>query len=254
MRKTTLFAFFLAAFTACLYGDHSTMPPAVDMVQNLKYTVVIDPAHGGGDWGVNIRGIMEKEINLKTAKLIKQKLEKAKAGITVYLTRDNDSFVTAADRAGFANSKKASAFISVHCDYSANPAAEGYKVYYSAGENLGPQKNNSEVLDWTKVQLYHIDESMRLAAFISQYLQASLIPETGAAGNNGVNSTVAGKYRKEQSAVLVSLEGADMPAVDIELGNLNNANDASYLKDDKALNAMAYHIKEAVCYFLKEKK
>ncbi len=243
----------MAVIAAMLFGTRDTMPPEADIAQNTSYTVVIDPAHGGGDWGVNVHGIMEKDINLKAAKLIKLKLEKANAGITVVLTRDNDSFLTDAARAGFANSKKASLFISIHCDYSANPQAEGYKVYYSAGDNIaGPA--GREVLDWTRVQLYHIGESMKLAAFISQYMQASLIPESGAGANAEANSAVAGKYRKEQSAALASLEGVDMPAVVVELGNLNNSNDLSYLKDEKTLNTMAYHIKEAISYFLKDKK
>lgn len=254
MRRIRVFAFFVLIFSACVYGARDTVPPVPDIVRKASYKVVIDPAHGGGDWGVNARGTLEKEVNLKIAKIIKQKLEKSDMGITVFLTRYNDSFINAEDRAGFANSKKANLYISVHCDYAANRQVEGYKVYYSAGENSGRQKDSSQVRTWEKVKFDHIDDSQRLAAEVSQYMQASLIPETGAAGNNGTNSVVAGKYRKEQAAELLPLEGVDMPAVVIELGNLNNSNDESYLKDDKAVNAMAYHIKEAICFFLKDKK
>ena len=254
MPRKTILALVLALAAPVLFGARDTMPPEADIAQNAVYTVVIDPAHGGGEWGVNIHGVMEKDINLKVAKLIKQKLERSNSGITVFLTRENDSFLTPAARAGFANGKKASVFISIHCDYSANPQVEGYKVYYSEGENIAAKTDAKEVIDWTRVQLYHIEDSMKLSGFISQYMQASLIPETGAGSSAEANSTVAGKYRKEQSAALVSLEGVDMPAAVVELGNLNNQNDLSYLKDDKALNTMAYHIKEAISYFLKEKK
>ena len=254
MHKGRLLFIFLAVFGAGLYGAPNTLPPVLDIAQSVSLTVVVDPAHGGGDWGVSARGILEKDITLKAGKAIKQKLEKSDPYVNVLLTRNDDSFVPPAERAGLANNNKAVAFISLHCDYSANQLTEGYKVYYTAGVDAGARKNKAEVVEWSKVQDSHINESVRLASFISQYMQASLIPETGAAGNNEANSTVPGKYRKEKSAALVPLEGVDMPAVVIELGNLNNSNDASYLKDDKALNSIAYHIKEAMSYFLKDIK
>jgi N-acetylmuramoyl-L-alanine amidase len=254
MLKRLILAAALLSAAAGIFAARDTVPPVVDIAQKRGYVVVIDPAHGGGDWGVNARGIMEKDITLKAAKLLKKKLERAVDGITVYLTRDNDSFISPSDRAGFSNSKKADVYISLHCDYSANPQVEGYKVYYSAGDNIPGKKDPADVLDWTRVQLYHIDESVKLAGYVSQYMLSSLIPESGAAGNSGTNSTVPGKYRKEKAAVLTPLEGVDSAAVVVELGNLNNSNDASYLKDDKALNSMAYHIGEAVGYFLKDKK
>lgn len=254
MHKYRIVTLVFLFFAAGLYAAQNTVPPVIDLARDRGYVVVIDPAHGGGDWGVNARGIMEKDITLKAARLLKKKIERAVAGVTVYLTRDADSFLTPSDRAGFANSKKADVYISLHCDYSANPIVEGYKVYYSAGDGVSEKKDPAEVTDWTRVQLYHLDESAKLAAYISQYMQASLIPESGAAGNSGINSTVPGRYRKEKSSALIPLEGVDSAAAVVEMGNLNSANDASYLKDDKALNSMAYHMGEAISYFLKDIK
>lgn len=254
MFKHPLLVTFFLVLSFCVFGEQSTVPPVVDITQNISHVVVIDPAHGGNDLGVNIRGILEKDINLKAAKILKDKLETKGTGITVFLTRENDSFSTPVDRVGFANNKKAQVYISIHCDYSANPNTEGYQVYYSAGNDMASKKDKTDIIDWTKVQLYHINESMRLATDIVQYMQAQLIQETGETGNTVRDSIVMSKYRKEKSATLISLEGVDMPAVVIELGNLNNASDDSYLKDDKSLNTMAYHVKEAICYFLKDIK
>src|SRR5665811_1085696 len=69
-------------FTAIAYGAQSTVPPVPDIAQNVSYVVVIDPAHGGSDLGVNIHGAIEKDITLKAAKMIKEKLEKKASGIT----------------------------------------------------------------------------------------------------------------------------------------------------------------------------
>ncbi|MEI7541750.1 MAG: N-acetylmuramoyl-L-alanine amidase [bacterium] len=254
MFKSPLFIALLLVLSFWVYGEQSTVPPVVDITQNITHVVVIDPAHGGNDLGVNSHGLLEKDINLKVAKILKDKLETQGSGITVFLTRENDSFSTPVDRAGFANNKKGQLYISIHSDYSANPNTEGYEVYYSVGTDVASNKDKTDIIDWTKVQLYHINESIRLATDIGQYMQAQLIQETGETGNTVRDSLVLSKYRKEKSAALISLEGVDMPAVVIELGNINNASDDSYLKDDKSINTMAYHIKEAVCYFLKDIK
>src|SRR5699024_7515689 len=52
-------------------------------------TIVLDPGHGGADGGAKGgNSVDEKEITLKVAKLLKEKLEQA--GALVYLTREED--------------------------------------------------------------------------------------------------------------------------------------------------------------------
>ena len=54
-----------------------------------KRIVVIDAGHGGVDPGkVGVNNVLEKDINLQIAKLLKEKLEAE--GITVLMTRDSD--------------------------------------------------------------------------------------------------------------------------------------------------------------------
>jgi N-acetylmuramoyl-L-alanine amidase len=42
-----------------------------------------------------------------------------------------------------------------------------------------------------------------------------------------------------------------MPAVAVEMGNLNNTADAGYLKDDGMLGRICYHLEEAIVNFIK---
>jgi N-acetylmuramoyl-L-alanine amidase len=243
---------FMVVCSGAAFASQATVPPVLDLASVKNQVIIIDPAHGGKDTGVNCRGILEKDITLKAAKIIRKKLEKNDSGVKVYLTRENDMFLSAAERAGIGNNRKGTVYISIHCDYAASPKAEGYKVYYSRGTQKTAKRDASAVLEWRDMQSYYIDESAKLAGYISQYLRESLIAEPGIS-SDGTNSTIPNAYRKENSASLVSLEGVDMPAVVIELGNLNNKNDAGFLKDEKVLNSMCYHIKEALLFFLKNR-
>jgi N-acetylmuramoyl-L-alanine amidase len=95
--------------------------------------IVIDPGHGGADPGaIGPGGTREADINLAVssrlaALLIRQRHE-------VVLTRTGDVFLSLATRADLANSRKADAFVSIHCNAAVSPAAHGFEVWTSRGQ------------------------------------------------------------------------------------------------------------------------
>lgn len=63
-----------------------------------KYKIVIDPGHGGEDPGATgASGRYEKDFNLSVSQKIKDRLEED-SQIDVYLTRENDSFLSSESR------------------------------------------------------------------------------------------------------------------------------------------------------------
>jgi N-acetylmuramoyl-L-alanine amidase len=96
----------------------------------LKYkTIVIDPGHGGIDNGATgVNGTLEKELTLRTAKLLSDKLKAA--GATVFLTRSNDSFLPLPSRVRIASIHQADAFISLHYDSNLDRSVRGMTGYY----------------------------------------------------------------------------------------------------------------------------
>src|SRR5690606_15738778 len=62
--------------------------------------IVLDPGHGGKDPGAVKSNAREKEIVLKVANLVKQKLEKD--GATVKMTRSGDTYPSLEDRVRYA--------------------------------------------------------------------------------------------------------------------------------------------------------
>lgn len=242
---------FLIFFYLKIYSIN-TVPPIVDLKVTTKNSIVIiDAAHGGGEWGVNYRVVYEKDITLKIAKLIKKKIENSASDISVFLTRDNDEYKNPEDRVGLANSKKADLFVSIHCDFIQNPAVSGYKVYVNSGEPLKELNTDMQIIEWKYIQRYHKDRSLKLAEYLYQYLKASLINEDSKITGNENDDILQLDGRGIAETNLVYLTGLNMPAAVIEICNLNNNIDFEYLKNTQIVNSIAYHIKEGIINYLK---
>ena len=91
-----------------------------------KYTIVIDPGHGGKDPGAVYAGHKEKDIVLPIALYLGGFL--SNMANCVY-TRTADVYVPLRDRVFIANSIKADAFISIHLNASPKHNARGEEIW-----------------------------------------------------------------------------------------------------------------------------
>ncbi|MFC4181904.1 SH3 domain-containing protein [Saccharococcus thermophilus] len=92
-------------------------------------TIVIDAGHGGKDSGtISKTGLMEKTLTLRTAQLLKEKLEPY--GANVVLTRTDDRYLTLQERVETAYRYHADAFISIHYNSAKDPNVAGTTIYY----------------------------------------------------------------------------------------------------------------------------
>ncbi|HEX6594058.1 MAG TPA: N-acetylmuramoyl-L-alanine amidase [Bacillota bacterium] len=99
-----------------------------------KYTIVIDPGHGGKDPGaIGLDDVAEKDVILSTSEVVAEHLREA--GATVILTRTGDEFLSLEERIRVSNSHHTDAFISIH--YNAFPilTVRGMSTYYYDGGN-----------------------------------------------------------------------------------------------------------------------
>ncbi|MDE7407979.1 MAG: N-acetylmuramoyl-L-alanine amidase, partial [Muribaculaceae bacterium] len=81
--------------------------------EKKDFIVVIDPGHGGHDYGAIGKITNEKTINLNVALQLRNMLQKHD-GVTPILTRDNDSYLQLQERADIANKAAGNLFISIH--------------------------------------------------------------------------------------------------------------------------------------------
>ena len=124
-----------------------------------KYTVFIDPGHGGNDKGTESKtsNRYEKDLNLQIAKKLANKLSKQK-DIQVVVSRTDDTYISLKDRAILANNSSADVLVSIHlnAEKNGNTATDGSKelaqtvqstiVSYVKVRDRGIVENNFEVL------------------------------------------------------------------------------------------------------------
>ncbi len=101
--------------------------------------IVLDPGHGGNDPGTigTTYGLVEQELNLKTATYIRDYL--VSRGARVEMTRTNNSQrPSLASRAQLSSAVGADAFVSIHYNSALTSSANGTMVcFYSESKDLG---------------------------------------------------------------------------------------------------------------------
>lgn len=163
--------------------------------------ICIDAGHGGEDPGAVAGDLRECDLVLPYAIELAYLLRAR--GHQVLLTRTTDALVSLAGRAQASNGFAAEAFISIHANASADPAARGAWILHAAGSVLG----------W------------RLADRIFTELERIPGLTDGSGGRKALpdeSPWVAGRR-------LAVLRRTYAPAVLLELGFLTNPSDAERL-------------------------
>lgn len=135
-----------------------------------KYTIVIDPGHGGIDPGkVGVNNVYEKEINLKISLLLREILEQNDC--RVILTRESDKGLyqetdsnkkmsDLRKRCELINESGADAVVSVHQNSFFQESSKGAQVFYQSSSMEG--KRLAEIMQ--KQMISSLDQGNRRAA------------------------------------------------------------------------------------------
>lgn len=100
------------------------MTQAAPLIHTTQKTIVIDPGHGGKDTGLTSpSGIREKNITLKLARQVAQRLEDH---YNIILTRSEDRDVQIDQRVFSANLSQADLFVSIHLSNQRQHACFAY--------------------------------------------------------------------------------------------------------------------------------
>ena len=219
--------------------------------------ILIDAGHGGKDPGAlktyKINGkdvtIQEKDINLKVAKLLGERLKTAYPDKQIILTRDKDVYLTLQERTEIANNVKvkeneAVLFISIHVNSSLNKTSSGYEVWYlSPGYRrtvldksaAGDDSSLFPILN-SMLEEEYTTESIMIAKFIMDGLQSQIGNESKARG-----------IKAEEWFVV---KNSNMPSVLIELGFVSNEKEALLLNDTTYLKKAALGIYNGIGAFI----
>lgn len=210
-----------------------------------KKIIVLDPGHGGYDLGATgPDGTFEKNATMAFARVLADELKKT---YEVVLTRTDDYWVDLFTRTAMANHMNADMFISIHTGGSFLHQASGISLYYyekasapafgSEADSMETFKQTPHQSPWSDIQNKHQQASITLAELILKR----------------INETP--QFKADiQGAPLMVLEGADMPAVLVEIGYITNPVDEKSLSDISALTDIADRIKSGIDDFFEKAK
>lgn len=217
-----------------------------------RFTVVIDPGHGGIDSGTRgVNGTLEKTVTLTFGRELKGRLEEA-GDYNVVLTRDADVFLRLDERVRIARQAGADLLISVHADsirmrnfggatvYTlSNKASDAEAAATAARENLsdtiaglGREDEQDEVADIL------VDLIRRETQSFSIHFARTLVGE--------LTDDVKLVNNPLRSAGFRVLRAPDVPSVLLELGYLSNPQDEKKMHDPEWRAEAAGNVTEAI--------
>ena len=133
MNRRTGFRKGAGFFTMAVILLFSILPVnAAERLQDTgeKLVIVIDPGHGGSEFGTTENDHLEKAMNLITAEAMYQQLSLYE-GVEIHMTRTDDSKLTLKERAEFAASVEADFLFSIHYNASESHELFGSEVWVS---------------------------------------------------------------------------------------------------------------------------
>ena len=184
--------------------------------------VVIDPGHGGDNYGTQVLDGYEKEYNLKVAKAMYNHLSMYE-GVEVYLTRETDKALTLKKRAQIAEKKNADYLISLHFNAS--------ETHLSYGTEC-----------WVPYDDFY-EETYEFAAYFKYELTNAGLFDRGI-------KTRLNEEGDNYYGIIRESEKLDIPCVLVEHCHVDNMNDDGYYENDDKLEKLGIMDAEAVAKYL----
>ena len=217
----------------------SKVAPLANKDDERLITIVVDAGHGGEDPGARgASGSREKDITLKIAKKLKEKLD-SEPNMRGMLTGDGDYFIPLGTRVVKARKFKADLFVSIHADAFTNPAARGSSVFAlsekgatsASARYLAKKENESDLIGGVSLG----GRDPMLAKTLLDLSQAATINDSLKLGKAVLG--FIGEINKlhknhvEQAGFAV-LKSPDVPSILVETAFISNPEEERKLIDD----------------------
>lgn len=226
------------------------------LAANKRFTLVIDPGHGGHDAGALGAISKEKNINLAVALRFGKYVEQNLPEVRVIYTRTKDVFIPLNERANIANRANADLFISVHTNaLPAGKVARGFETYtlgmHRAKDNLDVAMRENSVISMEKdyQQRYQgFDPRSSESYIIFEFIQGKNMERSVELARMIQRGVCDGANRPDKGvhqAGFLVLRETSMPGCLIELGFITTPDEERLLNDDSRVDDIARGIYEA---------
>lgn len=207
-------------------ADESTMGAAQNVKKN--FCVVIDAGHGGDDPGkVGVNNVLEKDINIEIAKILKGLLEKE--GIDVVMTREDENGLydkDASNKKVQDMKRRVEIIKNTHPDITVSIHQNSYPEEYVHGAQVFYYKGSVE--------------GEKLADVIQKQLVEKTDPEN--------------KRNIKENDSYYLLKKTDVPIVIVECGFLSNYDETKKLSDPEYRDRIAWAIHMGIMEYLNAEK
>ncbi|WP_245999325.1 N-acetylmuramoyl-L-alanine amidase [Paracoccus methylarcula] len=233
------------------------LPPPTADAEGL--TVVLDPGHGGFDPGAQAGGETEADLVLGFAKELRTALEAQ--GVTVRMTREDDSFVRLEKRMTMARDAGADLFLSLHADALPSGQAAGATIFVwnpkangKAARQLATRHDRSDLL--SGIDLTGKDDG--LASVMMDFARTDTQPRsenfarflTSRMALQGIGL----HDRPIQGAAFSVLKSPDIPSALLELGFITDEHDRANLTDPQWRARMVRVLVEAISGWARDER
>jgi len=238
-------------------SDVGTDPAAEGTIATSRYTVVIDPGHGGMDPGAIRKGVREKDVVLAVARALAELLD-AQPDFQAVLTRNGDYFVSLAERVQIAEKARGDLFLSIHANTHANSAVSGMEAYFLSLERATDSEaqalaDNENAAD--RVGLAPTDRQEDVLTILMDLRMSRNLTQAKRMADHLIGAarrseTVAG--RKVKQAGFLVLRSLAMPSVLVEVAYLSNGADRELLRSRAGQKDLARLLREGVVNHLED--
>ena len=212
--------------------------------------LVLDPGHGGNDYGARAFGLEEQDITLDLAVRVRDILRARLPDTRVVLTREEDRFVSLEQRTAMANAVGADAFVSIHLNAAWEDVQHGgvttfvldtsndrQALQLAAREN-GTSEREVGALSRILAGL-HRDEQVSGSRVLARHIHASTL--------GGGRRVLPRLYdRGVRSAMFHVLVGATMPAILVETSFMTRRDEAEALRTEGYRQSLAEGIADGI--------
>lgn len=239
MKFAALVGLFLFAMSASTAQITITSQP---VKASTPLRVLIDPGHGGEDYGAIFEQTKEAHLILELALNIKKQLAHNPL-LKIELTRYTDSAVSLQDRASLAN--QFDIMISLHGNSSPIPTASGAEIYFE-GE-LSPQKEQDYLFSRQKIIQGEDAQSWRTQTILDDLKRRGKRQLSLSMGKNLASTWTPemGSIRLKPAQFYI-LQQSTVPSLLVEVGFLSNSKDLRKLKSSEFQVQLGHELEKAL--------
>lgn len=232
------------------------------VIDEKRYTIVIDAGHGGKDPGASGAISFEKNITLAIALKTGEYIEKNLKNVTVIYTRKDDSTVDLIDRPKIANKANADLFISIHANWADSKSIHGTETFIMG---LAKDQQNLEVaMKENEVIYLEKDYSTKYEGFDPKspesYIMFTLMQNIFQEQSTGLASKIQTQYKERinrtdrgvKQAGFWVLFMTTMPSVLTETGFITNPSEEKYLNSKEGQDYLSSAIFRACRDYINE--